>query len=101
LFQLRMGHLPLNKHLPRISKSPTARCRSTMQRARSISQTLPANLPKYARQRAALREEVGRRPIQLRKLFSDRDYTKPLLRYIARTRRLEQVFGDVYPPTQR
>lgn len=97
LFQIRMGHVSLNKHLFRISKSQTPRYLQCNAHEESVKHFL-LECPKYLRQRAALRKEVGRRANQLQKLLNDRHCTGPLLRYIARTRRMENTFGDVTPP---
>ncbi|KIK31553.1 hypothetical protein CY34DRAFT_103138 [Suillus luteus UH-Slu-Lm8-n1] len=97
LFQLHTGHAPLNKHLHHISKSPTAQCLQCNKHEETVKHFLLV-CPSYAQQRAALRQEAGTGMSQLHQLLNNEDFIKPLFRYIARTRRLEQTFGDVSPP---
>jgi ribonuclease HI len=97
LFQLRSGHVPLNKYLHRISKSPSPRCQQCNEREETVHHFL-VSCPKYARQRATLRNEIGPRASQLQHLLSNCNSTKALFTYIASTKRFVQTFGDVTPP---
>ncbi|KIK34524.1 hypothetical protein CY34DRAFT_17666 [Suillus luteus UH-Slu-Lm8-n1] len=97
LFQLRSGHAPLNKFLHRIAKSPTAQCQQCNEREESTHHFI-MSCHKYARQRAALRAAAGSQATNLQYLLSNVHGIKELLKYIARTRRLEPIFGDVTPP---
>ncbi|KIK42491.1 hypothetical protein CY34DRAFT_83463 [Suillus luteus UH-Slu-Lm8-n1] len=96
LFQLRTGHAPLNKHLHCISKSPTAQCLQCNEHEGTVKHFLLVCLC-YAQQCAALCQEAGTGMSQLCQLLNNEDFIKPLFCYIARTRRLEQMFGDVSP----
>ncbi|KAG1800393.1 uncharacterized protein HD556DRAFT_1192034, partial [Suillus plorans] len=51
--------------------------------------------PTYARQRSALRAELGSKAHQLKHLLNDAKCTKPLFKFIASTRRFASTFGDV------
>ncbi|KAG2749477.1 hypothetical protein P692DRAFT_201650334, partial [Suillus brevipes Sb2] len=96
LFQLRSGHVPLNKYLHRISKSksPSPRCQQCNEREETVHHFL-VSCPKYARQSATLRNEIGPRASQLQHLLSNCHSTKALFMYIASTKRFVQTFGDV------
>ncbi|KAG2157033.1 hypothetical protein DEU56DRAFT_717059, partial [Suillus clintonianus] len=96
IFQLRTGHAPLNKHLNRISKAPSPKCpRCT--RNETTHHFLIA-CPAYARHRIVLVDEIGTRAHELKYLLNHPDCIKPTLKFIAKTRRLETIFGDVTPP---
>jgi hypothetical protein len=97
LFQLRTGHTPLNKYLHRIAKVPSPTCQKCHLREESVHHFLIV-CPAYARQRHELQNEIAPRASHLKNLLNDRKCIKPLFRFIANTRRLEQTFGDVTPP---
>jgi hypothetical protein len=97
IFQLRTGHAPLNKHLHRIKKAPSPTCQQCHRREETVHHFLLA-CPKYARHRLALQHEIGPQASHLKNLLNNQKCIKPLLRFIASTRRLEQTFGDVTPP---
>jgi hypothetical protein len=99
LFQIRTGHTPLNKHLFRILKSHTARCLQCNAHQESVKHFI-LECPKYSRQRAALRKEAGRQASQLQQLLNNGNCIRPLIRYIACTRKLEHTFCDVTPRNQ-
>ena len=100
LVQLRTGHIPLNKHLHRISKSPTPLCPSCEEREESVHHFL-LTCPTYARQRATLQAVLGTRAHNLRDLLNGEESIKEVLKYIARTKRLSNTFGDVNPPEKK
>jgi hypothetical protein len=54
--------------------------------------------PTHARQRHTLLREIAPHTSDLSNLLNNPKCIKPLLRFIAGTRRLEQIFGDVTPP---
>ncbi|KAG2046294.1 hypothetical protein BDR06DRAFT_899460, partial [Suillus hirtellus] len=93
------GHIPLNKHLHRISKAPSPLCPSCRERDESVHHYLLA-CPTYTRQRSAMRAELGPKAHQLKNLLNDNKCTKSLFKFIARTRHLLSSFGDVTPPEQ-
>ncbi|KAG2069965.1 hypothetical protein BDR04DRAFT_1019957, partial [Suillus decipiens] len=91
--QLRTGHIPLNKHLHRISLAPSPTYPSCQVHAESVHQSCP----KYNRQRHALKADLGLKAHQLKNLLNDDDCMKSLFKFIARTNRLTNIFGDVTP----
>lgn len=95
LFQLRTGHAPLRKHLACIGKadSPTcSRCRA----ARETVTHYLLDCPAYERARRTLFYEVGRASRCVAQLFSNPELTRPLFRFIHRTKRFEEHFGDTW-----
>lgn len=98
LFQLCTGHAPLNKHLHWIMKVPSPTCQQCHHSKETVHYFLLI-CPKYTRQRLALQNEIGSQASHLKNLLSNRKCIKPLLHFIAGTHRLEQMFGDVNPPT--
>lgn len=97
LFQLRTGHIALNKHLHRISKSQSAKCENCNAHEETVHHFLLV-CPTFTRQRDAMRLEVGPRKYNIKHLLNDTQGMRATLKYIARTRRFEQTFGDVTPP---
>lgn len=97
IFQFRTGHAPLNKHLNRINRSTTPKC-PRCDREETTHHFLIA-CPAYARLRIALIDEVGTRARDLKYLLNHPKCIKPTLRFIAKSKRLETIFGDVTPPT--
>lgn len=100
LFQLRSGHAPLNKHLHRIAKSPTATCTQCNTGQESVHHFL-MSCQAYNRQRSELRNKLGIRAMHVKNLLNEPECLRPLFEYIARTRRFETVFGDVTPSKDR
>ncbi|KAG2062947.1 hypothetical protein BDR04DRAFT_1039489, partial [Suillus decipiens] len=71
LIQLTTGHVPLNEHLFRISKAPSPTCPSCQEHAESVHHCLLA-CPTYARQRNAMKAELGPKAHQMKHLLNDK-----------------------------
>ncbi|KAG2072419.1 hypothetical protein BDR04DRAFT_1096675 [Suillus decipiens] len=99
LFQLRTGHTPLNKHLHRIAKSPTAVCQQCNEGNESVHHFL-FTCSTYTRQRNTLRSELGVKAQHMQHILNDPKCLKSLFKFIASTRRFTSSFGDVSPPKQ-
>jgi len=97
LFQLRMGHIALNKHLHRISKSQSAKCKNCNAHIETVHHFLLV-CPTFTRQRDALHLEVGPRKYNIKHLLNNIQGMRVGLKYIACTRHFEQTFGDVTSP---
>ena len=97
LVQLRTGHAPLNHHLARIGKTPSPACARCGARYETVHHYVLI-CPAYEEERSILRGKVGRRKMNISSLLTDRSTIKELLRFLARTRRFTQVFGDLTPP---
>jgi len=100
LFQFRSAHTPLNKHLFRIARSQSAICPKCNDAQESVHHFL-IKCPAYTRQRNLLRHKLGARANHVKNLLNDPKCVKPMLEFVARTRRLETVFGDVSPPKDK
>ena len=97
LVQLQTGHTLLNHHLARIGKTPSpacARCGARYETVHHFALIFPA----YQKERFILRRNIGRRKMNLSSLLTDRSTMKELLRFLAHTWCLTQVFGDLTPP---
>jgi ribonuclease HI len=100
IFQLRTGHVALNKYLHRIGKAPSAKCQECNTHEETVHHFLLV-CPRFARQRNALSLEIGPRQLHVKYLLSEIKGIKATLKYIARTKRMEQIFGDVTPPKEK
>jgi hypothetical protein len=100
IFQLRTGHVALNKYLHRIGKAPSAKCQECNTYEETVHHFLLV-CPRFARQRNALSLEIGPRQLHVKYLLSEIKGIKATLKYIARTKRMEQIFGDVTPPKEK
>lgn len=98
LVQLRTGHIALAKYLHRLGKVDNPYCPHCYMRGRQEPETVRhfiLECPAYARERFHMQRELGRDAISLKSLLGDGKSLKPLLRYVAQTKRLEKSFGDV------
>ncbi|KAG2036074.1 hypothetical protein BDR03DRAFT_470614, partial [Suillus americanus] len=100
IFQLRTGHITLNKHLHRISKTPSAKCEKCNAHEKTVHHFLMV-CHTFARQRNTLKEEVGPRNCNLRYLLNEGKGMRATLKYIAHTKRMEQSSGNVTPPEEK
>ena len=97
LIQLQTGHAPLNRHLARIGKAPSPACEQCSVAFETVHHYV-LMCPAYQEERNILRREVGRRRMNLSTLLMDKGALEGLLRFLAWTRRLFQVLGDLTPP---
>ncbi|KAF5366709.1 hypothetical protein D9758_006447 [Tetrapyrgos nigripes] len=98
LVQLRTGHIPLNAHLHRITKSDTPNCPHCETQGHHLKETVQhfiQECPAYQKERYQLKKELGRDGDSLKAIFRSTDNIKALLRYIGQTERLATTFGDV------
>jgi ribonuclease HI len=97
LIQLRTAHIPLNKHLHRIKRSPTPVCPACNRADETVHHFLfDCRAHEHARSR--LRHTLGRKSKSLTDLLGTPESMKTLMEYVARTERLKATFGDVSPP---
>lgn len=80
LFQLRTGHIALNKHLHRIARAPSATCQERNAHEETVHHFLLV-CPKYARQRNALSMEIGPRQLNVKYLLSESKRIRATLKY--------------------
>jgi hypothetical protein len=84
------------KGFARFARASSATCLGCQAREELVHYFLMV-CPKYARQRAALGLEVGPRQLNVKYLLSEGKGIRATLKYIARTKRMEQIFGNVTP----
>jgi hypothetical protein len=101
LIQIRSGHIPLNAHLFRLSCVDTDKCQACHNRpgvpSREIITHFLIDCPAYQNERHHLDTALGRRHRDLGHIMSKESHIRELLRYIARTERLQKTFGNVTP----
>ncbi|KAG2032023.1 hypothetical protein BDR03DRAFT_802792, partial [Suillus americanus] len=69
LFQLRTGHMPLNKHLHCISKAPSPICEACNQKNKSVYHFI-LECPAYTRPHNVMRASMGTNSCTLANLLN-------------------------------
>ncbi|KAL1740748.1 hypothetical protein HDZ31DRAFT_46902 [Schizophyllum fasciatum] len=98
LVQIRIGHIGLNAHLHKKKLVDSPNCPSCEARGAPARETLRHFLfdcPTYRRERTVMTRALGRNARNLEAIFRDKKGIYALLRYVGRTKRLQQTFGDV------
>ena len=98
IFQLRSGHIALNKHLYRIKRSDTPNC---LQCDSAILESVHHFLfecPRYERERHILHCEVGRAASSTVDLLGTGEAVSEMLKFVKSTGRLSLKQGEVQPP---
>lgn len=93
LFQLRTGHAPLQAHLHRIKKVQSPSCPACFQAPETVHHFL-FTCTVFRMQRDQLRRELGRAALSISTLLTKPKAMKPLFRYIHRTARFADTFGQ-------
>jgi hypothetical protein len=96
LTQLRTGHIALNSYLARIHKVDSPLCSACKRSIESVHHYL-FECPAYRNERHVLSQALGRKARSLRYLLGNEKGMKELLRYVGRTKRFTQGFGEVSP----
>ena len=94
--QLQMGHIPLHKHLYRIKKVTSPLCPTCSRGDESVHHFL-FECHTHEHARISLREVMGRNAKSLRHLLNTDKGIQAILHYMARTERLQPIYGDVTP----
>ena len=89
LFQLKVGHVPLNGFLHRIGKVDSPRCPACGE-ARETAEHFILRCPNYAYERWALHKHTRSNAPSLEDILSDPKLTIPLINYIEATSRFEK-----------
>jgi ribonuclease HI len=101
LIQIRSGHIPLNAHLFRLSCADTDKCQACHNRPGAPSRETVTHFlfdcPAYQNERHHLDTALGCQNRDLGYIMSKESHIRELLRYIARTERLQKTFGNVTP----
>jgi hypothetical protein len=79
---------------------PSAKCQKCEIHEESVHHFLLV-CPAYTCQRNALRDKIGPHKCNLKHLLNDEEGMKEMLRFVARTKRMEHTFGDVTPPEEK
>jgi hypothetical protein len=94
LMQLRIGHIPLAKHLHHIGKAESPICPECSQNEETVEHFL-VHCPKHEHARQTLRSNTGGRNIDIKKILTNPKSLQALFKYIAATRRLHNMFGEI------
>ena len=95
IVQLRTGHAPLNKHLKRINKAPTAICQQCAQATESVRHYL-IECNSHEGPRHAMRTKLGRGGGKLQDILSTKTGHDMLIRFISATRRLKTTWPRLW-----
>jgi hypothetical protein len=90
LFQLRSGHIPLNKHLHRIQKADSPTCPCCHQHNETVM-----HCPAHKNARNEMIRAGGRGARNLSKLLTEPKLFPHLLRFIGHSGRMRTVFGEI------
>lgn len=90
--QLRIGHIPLNKHLHRVGKSDTPLCPACERRPETVRHFL-MECPCFARHRWKMRIGLGSKSDRISTLLSTPLGIQRVLTYVKNTRRLRMMNG--------
>lgn len=93
LTQLRTNHAPLNKHLHRIKCVDSPMCPNCNNKEETVHHYL-LMCPTHNLPQRKLLATLGRDACSLSTLLSSKEVLRPLFKYIARTGRLKEIFGD-------
>jgi hypothetical protein len=100
LFQLRSGHVPLNKHLHRIQKADSPTCPCCHQHDETVMHYV-MHCPAHKNARREMIRAGGRGARDLSKLLTEPKLFPHLFRFIGHSRRMQSVFGEIpEQPTQ-
>jgi len=98
LTQLRTGHIPLNKHLHTIQKSPSPNCpQPTCTNTTEDIHHLIFTCPHYIHARYHLTRSVAKRDLTLPNLLASKDNLPHTLTYLNNIGRFKHIFGDIAP----
>jgi ribonuclease HI len=93
IFQLRVGHVPLNLYFHRFKITDSAQC-PACRHPKETPEHYLLQCPKYAHERWPIRALAGGRLPKFEKLLSSPKFLKPLANYIEATRRFEIKIED-------
>ena len=88
LFQLRVGHAPLNSYLHRFKKVDSARCPACGAQKETVEHFI-LKCPKFDHERWPLLQKIKDHTPRLEKILADQKLIAPLFNYIDATERLK------------
>ena len=92
IFQLRVGHAPVNQYLHRFKKVDSPRCPACRHLKETVEHFI-LQCPKYAHKRWSLLRNAGSRHPKLTRILSSSKLVLPLANYIEATGRFEHDAG--------
>jgi hypothetical protein len=92
LFQLRVGHVPLNQYLYRFKRVDNPRC-PACGHPKETAEHFLIYCPKYAHERWPLLRRLGNTPPKIIKLLTNKKLLAPLINYIEATERFQHTSG--------
>jgi ribonuclease HI len=92
IFQLRVGHIPLNQYLHRFKRVDNPRCPACGHPNETVEHYL-VYCPKYAHERWPLLRRLGNTTPKVIKLLTNRKLLAPLINYIEATERFQITGG--------
>ena len=95
LFQLRSGHIALNKHLYRIKRSDTPNCLQCDKETPESVHHFLFDCPQYERERHILRCRLGRAAASTADLLGSGEAVTETLKFVRETGRFAQKQGEV------
>jgi hypothetical protein len=98
LIQLRSGHVPLAKHLFRISKASSPICPSCQSDEESVHHFL-FDCPSWRHERWAMGRALGSKAKSADHVLNSRKGVEALLKFVGSTGRLKRPAGDISPGT--
>ena len=94
VFQLRSGHIALNKHLHRLNKSDTPSCLQCEAGPPETVHHFLFDCTRYDRERHKLRIALGRKAHSTSHLLAHKEGLKELLGFVAATGRFKRLSGE-------
>lgn len=94
LFQLQTGHIPLNKHLHRIGKERSPRCKACNAAQETVLHFV-LMCPVHKRHRVGMNAALGRSARSLKVLLSNQEAIPLLFDFIGATGRFREAYGQV------
>jgi len=96
IVQIRTGHFPLMKYLHRINRADTPNCPNCVHPpAEETVHHYLFECPAYINERWAMTLKLGRNAKSMEYIMNNKDALHELLKYMGKTKRLKELFGDV------
>jgi len=94
MYQMRSGHIALNKHLHRIGRSDTPSCLQCNSGAQETVHHMLYECTRYNRERHVLRNKLGRDALSTPYLLANKDGMQETLKFVEATGRLIALSGE-------
>ena len=94
MYQMRSGHIALNKHLHRIGRSDTPSCLQCNSGTQETVHHMLYECMRYNRERHVLRNKLGRDALSTPYLLANKDGMQETLKFVEATGRLIALSGE-------